>query len=96
MSTSETTIDDIRDLPADLVLAVLQYHVTDGRRASKSVLPKNGMKEISTLLHDASFYVNSTGMITAIGSKANIVMADVNASNGIVHVIDQVLLPIVP
>jgi uncharacterized surface protein with fasciclin (FAS1) repeats len=91
-----STIDEITDLPATLVLDVLKYHVTGGRRASFSVLPKNGMREITTLLPDASFWVSPSGMITAVGNTAQITNPDFNASNGIVHVIDQVLLPIVP
>jgi uncharacterized surface protein with fasciclin (FAS1) repeats len=89
-------IDEITDLPATLVLDVLKYHVTGGRRASFNVLPKNGMREITTLLTDASFWVSPSAMITAVGNTAQITNPDVNASNGIVHVIDQVLLPIVP
>ncbi|MES2647981.1 MAG: fasciclin domain-containing protein [Bacteroidota bacterium] len=91
-----TPIDEITDLPATLVLDVLKYHVTGGRRASFSVLPKKGMREITTLLPNATFSVSSSGMITAVGSTAQITAADVNASNGIIHIIDEVLLPIVP
>lgn len=91
---SALEINSIRDLPADLVLNVLLYHVTDGRRASNSVLPKNGSKTIETLL-GATFSVDTSGMITAGNSSANIVLDayDISASNGIIHVIDSVLLP---
>ena len=85
-------ITSVRDLPADLVLNVLLYHVTDGRRAANSVVPKNGPKTIDTLLGE-SFSVDSNGMITAGGSSAMITMPDISASNGIIHVIDNVLLP---
>lgn len=87
--------DEISDLPAELVLAVLQYHVTEGRRASNSVVPRNGSRTIETLLTDAAFSVNTTPEIIAVGSTANFLATDVSASNGIVHVIDSVLLPIV-
>jgi uncharacterized surface protein with fasciclin (FAS1) repeats len=85
-------IDSIRDLPADLVLNVLLYHVTEGRRASNSVVPKNNSKTIETLL-GSTFSVNSSGMITGGSSNATILAADISASNGIIHVIDAVLLP---
>ena len=87
-------INSIRDLPADLVLNVLLYHVTDGRRASNSVLPRNGSKTIETLLGE-TFSVDNKGMITGGNSSANIVLeaANISASNGIIHVIDSVLLP---
>lgn len=91
-----TPITKISDLPASLVLNVLKYHVTGGRRASFSLLPKSGMREVTTLLPNATFSISPTGMITAVGNTAQITTADINASNGIVHIIDHVILPIVP
>lgn len=85
-------VDEITDLPAELVLDVLLYHVTEGRRASNSVVPPVRDRNIETLL-GPSFSVNSAGQITAAGSSAGIVLADISASNGIIHVIDAVLLP---
>jgi len=85
-------IDSVRDLPSDLVLNVLLYHVTDGRRASNSVVPKVNEKEIETLLGQ-TFSVNTSGMIMGGSSSASIIAADISASNGIIHVIDSVLLP---
>lgn len=87
-------VNGITDLPADLVLSVLQYHVTEGRRASNSVVPKKNMRTIETLLEGATFKVDRDFKITAIGSTATIVGPDISASNGIIHVIDNVLLPI--
>ncbi|MBD0831977.1 fasciclin domain-containing protein [Aestuariibaculum sediminum] len=87
-------VEGIDELPAQLVLDVLKYHVTTGRRASNSVVPKNGMRTIETLLMDATFNVYNDLSIMAIGNMANIVTADVSASNGIIHVIDTVILPI--
>ncbi len=86
-------VDDITDLPPELVLDVLLYHVTEGRRASNSVLPKKHQRKIETLL-GVMFYVNPDASIEAIGNTANIIAADISASNGIVHVIDAVILPI--
>ncbi|MCR8667665.1 fasciclin domain-containing protein [Aestuariibaculum sp. M13] len=87
-------ITGITDLDAELVLSVLQYHVTTGRRASNSVVPKNGMRTIETLLPEATFNVYPDLSIMAIGNSANILAADISASNGIIHVIDTVILPI--
>ncbi len=86
-------IVSITDLPAPLVLDVLKYHVTEGRRAANSVVPPKNYRTIQTLLGE-SFKVNPQGMITAIGSNATIETANISASNGIIHVIDTVLLPI--
>lgn len=86
-------ISDITALPAELVLEVLLYHVTEGRRASNSVVPRKNLRTIETLAGE-TFSVNSAGMITAVGNTANILAADISASNGIIHVIDSVILPI--
>lgn len=86
-------IGSIRDLPAELVLNVLLYHVTEGRRAANSVVPPKNTRTIETLLGE-SFTVNPEKKITAIGNTANIVTPDISASNGIIHVIDAVILPI--
>ena len=86
-------INKISDLPPTLVRDVLLYHVVEGRRASNSVVPKVGTKTISTLL-TVNFSVNPQGQITAVSNTANITTANISASNGIIHVIDAVILPI--
>lgn len=86
-------ITSIEELPATLVRDVLLYHVTDGRRFSNSVVPPKNPKEIETLLGE-SFYVNSDRSIDAIGNEGSIVVPDISASNGVIHIISSVLLPI--
>ena len=81
-------------LGAGTVEAVVSYHVTDGRRATNSVLPRRGERTISTLLSGATFSVDGGGNITAVGSKATIEPANISASNGVIHVVDAVLLPV--
>jgi uncharacterized surface protein with fasciclin (FAS1) repeats len=81
-------------LGAGTIEAVVSYHVTDGRRASNSVVPPRRDRSINTLLEGASFSVSPAGAITAVGSEAAIGPANISASNGVIHVIDAVLLPI--
>lgn len=88
-------VGKISDLPAQSVLDILLYHVAEGRRASNSVVPKMNVRTIETLL-DESFTVSFGGSINAIGNTAFITNADISASNGIVHVIDAVMLPVDP
>ena len=87
-------IEEITDLPPELVLDVLLYHVAEGRRAANSVVPQVGTRTIETLL-GATFTVNTKGEITDLfGQTANIVAPNISASNGIIHVIDTVILPL--
>lgn len=87
------TDNDISALPAPLVRDVLLYHVVEGRRAANSVVPPKNPRQIETLL-GAYFWVDSSKNIQAVGNTATIVMPNISASNGIIHVIDAVILPI--
>ncbi len=87
-------IDEMSDLPPELVLDVLLYHVAEGRRAASSVVPRVGTRTIQTLL-GATFSVDPTGTITDFfGQNAKIETPNISASNGIIHVIDTVILPL--
>jgi len=90
-------VDSITDLPADVVLNVLLYHVTEGRRAANSVLPPRGVRTITPLLGE-TFEVRTNGTIrdglTGVRENdARIVSANISASNGIIHVINEVIVP---
>jgi uncharacterized surface protein with fasciclin (FAS1) repeats len=90
-------IDEITDVPAGVVLDVLLYHVTEGRRAANSVLPPRGVRTIRPLLGE-TFQVRTNGTIrdglTGIRpNDAAIVAANISASNGIIHVISEVIVP---
>ncbi|MEO8463043.1 MAG: fasciclin domain-containing protein [Chloroflexota bacterium] len=74
---------------------ILLYHVEEGRHFSNSVLPKMAgqLKTISTL-NGGSFQVSNAGVITTSSAfGATIVAANIPASNGVIHVINAVLLP---
>jgi len=89
-------VDGITDLDPELVLDVLFYHVVEGRRAANSVVPPVRDRVITTLL-GATFTVDSGGVITDIaGQEAEILLPNISASNGIIHVIDKVILPFEP
>jgi len=85
-------IDDL--LGAGTIEAVVSYHVTEGRRAANSVVPRRRERVIETLLEGSTFSVSTSGMITAVGNTATIVQPNISASNGIIHVIDAVILPV--
>ena len=82
-------VQKIEDIDPELVLEVLLYHVAEGRRAANSVVPRVGERSITTLLGE-SFSVNTSGVIN---ENSQIVSANIPASNGIIHVINEVLIP---
>ena len=77
----------------DTLTTILLYHVVGERRPSPSVI--NGRNKMITMLAGGSIYPQGKGSLTinANNSSVNIVAADILASNGIIHVIDFVLLP---
>lgn len=81
-------------LGAGTIEAVVSYHVVEGRRAANSVVPKKGERRLETMLDGATFNVTPAGMIQAVGNTANIVLPNVSASNGVIHAIDAVILPV--
>lgn len=68
--------------------AVLTYHVVAGKVAAKQVV---GLKGARTLNGQRADIVVSGGSVTV--DKANVVKTDIECSNGIIHVIDSVILP---
>jgi uncharacterized surface protein with fasciclin (FAS1) repeats len=84
-------------IPQALLTDVLLYHVTEGRRFSNSVVPKAMAppRVIQTLL-GVPFTVSKNLGITDGNSNTSpsIVVADIPATNGVIHVVDEVLLPI--
>jgi uncharacterized surface protein with fasciclin (FAS1) repeats len=88
------------DVDSATLLTVLQYHVVDGRRFSNSVFNAYDSKVIETLAGvDIVSFVDEVDGPTlhdvdeqAVGVVADLI--NINASNGVIHVVDTVLLPI--
>ncbi|MBW6472049.1 MAG: fasciclin domain-containing protein [Anaerolineaceae bacterium] len=73
----------------ELVTQVLLYHVARGDRNSDEVF---GSSRIRTL--QGGFLFQSGGVLTDVNDRtANIIKADIEADNGVIHVIDRVVLP---
>ena len=72
----------------ELLTSILLYHVTNGDRNAKSVVSAKKIKMLDK--NDAEIMVKDDG---AYINNAKIVTADIMAKNGIIHVIDYVLLP---
>ena len=69
--------------------AVLLYHVVPGKFVAADVLKLNG-KEAKTL-QGGKVKVRTSGGVTV--DNAKVVQTDVMATNGVIHVIDTVLMP---
>ena len=90
-------LTDINQIPVNTLLAVLRYHVVPGRAFSSDLANGN-----LAMLAGGNTTVNLTNgtnggpTITGAGNgntRANITTANIMARNGVVHLIDRVLLP---
>lgn len=76
------------DDPEGLLTQVLLYHVVAGKVMSSDL--SDGL-EVATLQGESVKFTLSDG--AAMVNDANIIAADIEASNGVIHVIDTVILP---
>lgn len=67
---------------------VLTYHVVDGRLLAADIV---GVSSVTTL-EGGSLSVSTTDGTTMIG-PAEVTQVDIECSNGVIHVIDKVLIP---
>ncbi len=82
--------DELNNITSNptVLTALLQYHVVGGNVRSSDLTSGS----VPTLLSGQSIDVDvSSGVV--INGSSNVITADVEASNGVVHVIDEVLIP---
>jgi transforming growth factor-beta-induced protein len=72
----------------DQLTAVLTYHVVAGQVPAKQVVDLKGANTLNGQRVDIAV---AGGKVTV--DKANVVKTDIHCSNGIIHVIDSVILP---
>ncbi|MBI1344377.1 MAG: fasciclin domain-containing protein [Terrimonas sp.] len=91
------SLNDINDIPVATLLAVLRYHVVGGRAFSSDLA--NGSLAMLAGGNTTINLSNGTGGGPSItgngnsGSLSNIVATNIVCRNGVVHLIDRVLLP---
>ncbi len=85
--------NSLADVPIATLDAVLQYHVLAGANVQSSELTDG---QTVTMLNGNNIIIdlsNGAKITSGSGQSVNIAITDVQGSNGVVHAIDQVLLP---
>ena len=81
-------VEGVADIPVGTLRAVLLYHVAPGERLSGDVVEASRIRTLGKAFLRPSI----SGGVPYVNA-AQIVIPDVDASNGVIHVIDTVLVP---
>ncbi|WP_111708353.1 fasciclin domain-containing protein [Lutibacter citreus] len=90
---SNDSWNGLDDIPVDLLKTVLLYHVTSGVASSSGL--SDG--QVITMLNDGNISVdlsNGVQLSTIAEQMVTVTNADILVSNGIIHIIDEVMLPL--
>ncbi len=93
VSTEDSALAAVTEADVALLASILKYHVISKRLPSDELTAGT----VATL-NGTNFTVELTGGAKIIGAgnagkAANVTSADVEVSNGLIHVIDRVLIP---
>ena len=72
------------------LVAILKYHVIPGKALAADVVKLDG-QEVKTVQGEKAKVVVKDGTVTVDGAK--VIKTDIEATNGVIHVIDTVILP---
>jgi transforming growth factor-beta-induced protein len=85
---TDLKVTGIADLTPEQLTPILLYHVVSGNNVSSGLANGN----VPTLLSGKNITVN-VGKAVVLNGSTNVSYTDVQGANGVVHVIDKVLLP---
>jgi uncharacterized surface protein with fasciclin (FAS1) repeats len=83
--TVEALLNDIPKLTA-----ILTYHVVAGKVMAADVLTMNG--KTAATVNGASLSISTTDGVK-LNDSVSVVTTDIDCTNGVIHVIDSVLIP---
>ena len=89
------TVDTLLKDPKGDLTQILTYHVVPGKVMAADVVKLDGQKVKTVQGGDLTIGVDGdkVTLTDAAGNTVNVTMTDVEASNGVIHVIDGVLMP---
>ena len=85
----EGTVEALLEDPEGDLTQILLYHVVEGIAVAQAVI---GLDSVDTLQGDA-ISIEIVGDSVILNGEVEVIITDIEASNGVIHVIDGVLLP---
>ncbi|WP_420098944.1 fasciclin domain-containing protein [Corynebacterium sp.] len=89
------TLDDLLADPEGDLANILKYHIVEGRVMAADVAEMNGETVTTVLGQDLEIEVDgdTVYLVDSSGNRVTVTATDVECSNGVIHVIDGVLIP---
>ena len=81
-------VSGVNEIPVGTLRAVLLYHVAPGERFAADVVSSSRIRTVSK-----GFLWPSVSGGNAFVNDAQVIATDIDVSNGVIHVINRVLLP---
>ena len=82
-------VKGVDDLTADQLKPILMYHVLSGKVMAADVTSG----KVKTLNDNAWLMIDADKSGVTLDNNSKVVLADVEGTNGVIHVIDRVLVP---
>lgn len=82
-------IETVESLTDEQLTDVLTYHVLDGEVPSSALQPEQSV----TALNGSDLFVTLDDDGVSVNGTSSVFLADVETENGLIHAVDQVLLP---
>ncbi len=91
----EGTVEELLKDPSGTLTQILTCHVVPGAVMAATVATLDGQKVATVQGAELMVEASEAGvvLVDGTGARVNVVATDVAASNGVIHVIDGVLLP---
>ncbi|MDF7816248.1 fasciclin domain-containing protein [Runella sp. MFBS21] len=89
-TASGLDLSTVNSLDVNTLRTVLQYHVL-GTTITASAVPTANNTEVPTLAGANAYVTKNDGGVSINGAR--VITADVKADNGVIHVINQVIMP---
>src|SRR5690606_25078619 len=93
-SAFEAISSTVAGLTPDELASVLTYHVIAGSNATASMLT-DGQTTATVQGENITIEIdgNVVRIVDAQGNSANVLLANVQGTNGVIHIIDKVIMP---
>jgi transforming growth factor-beta-induced protein len=94
VTTESAAITAVNSLPANTLADILRYHVVSGNVKAADLTTGTNVAVSTIRTTNNSVYVTKTASpLTVSVNGATVTTADVSASNGTIHIVNQVIVP---